>query len=50
MAHEIWAVSATDPVTLAVVVAVVVVVGVAACLLPARKAACVDPLVALRYE
>ncbi len=50
MAHEIWGVSATDPVTLSVVVAVVVVVGVAACLLPARKAACVDPLVALRYE
>ena len=50
MAHEIWGVSATDPVTLAVVVAVVVVVGLAACLLPARKAACVDPLVALRYE
>jgi putative ABC transport system permease protein len=50
MAHQIWGVSATDPLTLATVVAVVVVVGAVACFLPARKATHVDPLVALRYE
>jgi putative ABC transport system permease protein len=50
MAHQIWGVSATDPLTLAIVVAVVVVVGAAACFLPARRATHVDPLVALRYE
>jgi putative ABC transport system permease protein len=48
MAHQIWGVSATDPLTLATVVAVVIVVGAAACFLPARKATHVDPLVALR--
>jgi putative ABC transport system permease protein len=50
LASQISGVSATDPWTFAVVVALVVVVGLAACLLPARRAAGVDPLVALRYE
>jgi predicted permease len=50
LVSQIWGVSATDPWTFAAVVALVAVVGVAACLLPARRAAAVDPLVALRYE
>jgi putative ABC transport system permease protein len=50
MASQIWGVSATDPWTFGAVVALVVMTGLAACLLPARRAASVDPLVALRYE
>jgi len=50
LASQISSVSATDPLTFAAVVAVIVVVALAACLLPARRAAAVDPLVALRYE
>jgi putative ABC transport system permease protein len=50
LVSQIWGVSATDPWTFVAVVALVAVVGVAACLLPARRAAAVDPLVALRYE
>jgi putative ABC transport system permease protein len=50
LASQIWGVSATDPWTFGAVVGLVVVTGLAACWLPARRAASVDPLVALRYE
>jgi putative ABC transport system permease protein len=50
LASQIWGVSATDPWTFGIVVALVVAIGLAACALPARRATRVDPMVALRYE
>jgi len=50
MASQIWGVSARDPLTLAAIAAVIATAGFAACVLPARRALRVDPLVALRDE
>jgi putative ABC transport system permease protein len=50
LASQISGVSTTDPATFAAVALAVVAAGVAACLIPARQAASVDPLVALRSE
>jgi putative ABC transport system permease protein len=50
LAGQISGVSTTDPLTFLAVVTFFLVVGLIASLLPARRAAGIDPLVVLRYE
>jgi putative ABC transport system permease protein len=50
IAAQLWGVSPHDPLTFTSVIAVMVLVGLAACYFPARRATRVDPIVALRYE
>ena len=50
LSSQLFGISSYDPFTLASVVAVVGIAGLAACYFPARRATEVDPVVALRYE
>jgi len=50
IAEQLYGVNATDPLTLVVIGALLLLVALVACWLPARKATQVDPLEALRYE
>src|SRR5260370_1247669 len=50
VATQLWGVSASYPSTLPCVPVLLITTGLLACWIPARRAANVDPLVALRYE
>ena len=50
MADQLYGVEGTDPATFAVIASLLTLVALLACWLPARKAAQVDPMVALRQD
>jgi putative ABC transport system permease protein len=50
MKSLLFGVSTTDPLTFVVIALLLMAIALLACLLPARRAMRVDPMVALRYE
>ena len=50
MRSLLFGVTASDPLTIAIVAVVVLAIALLACYLPARRSMSVDPMVALRYE
>jgi ABC-type lipoprotein release transport system permease subunit len=50
IADQLYGVSGADPMTIGVIAALLAMIALAACWLPARRASKVDPLDALRHE
>jgi ABC-type lipoprotein release transport system permease subunit len=50
MADYVYGIKATDPLTYAAATLVLIVASLAACFIPARRAASVNPMQALRNE
>jgi len=50
MSDQLFGVSAHDPLTFAAVAILLIIVAVAACYIPARRAMRVDPMIALRHD
>jgi ABC-type antimicrobial peptide transport system permease subunit len=50
LAGELWQVSAHDPITLAGVSSLLLATGLVACWIPARRAARIEPVIALRCQ